>query len=280
MVRMGSWQLRVGAVQICSTPDLPANLATCRALVERAAAEGAQLAVLPECFAFIGRGEGDKMSHAEALEGSGPILDTLRELATRHNLWIVGGGIPERVPGDDRRAYNTALVVDPRGAIAARYRKIHLFDVDIPGGAVLRESDATRAGEELVVADIGGAKVGLSICYDVRFPELYRRLVKDRGAEVLLVPAAFTAHTGAAHWHILLRARAIENQVWVVAAAQWGQHNEKRQSFGHTMVVDPWGSIVGEQATGDGVVMATLDGEGVGQRRTQMPCLTHAVLWK
>jgi deaminated glutathione amidase len=277
---MGSWQLRVGAIQLCSTPDLPANLATCRALVDRAAAEGAQLAVLPECFAFLGRGEGDKMPHAESLERGGPILDTLRDLATRHGIWVIGGGAPEVVPGDAKRAYNTAIVVDPRGTVAARYRKIHLFDVDIPGGAVLRESDATRAGEELVIAEIGGARVGLSICYDVRFPELYRRLVKDRGAEVLLVPAAFTAHTGAAHWHLLLRARAIEDQAWVVAAAQWGQHNEKRQSFGHTLVVDPWGTVVGEQATGDGVVLATLDGETVAQRRTQMPCLSHAVLWK
>jgi predicted amidohydrolase len=277
---MGSWQLRVGAVQLCSTPDLPANLATCRALVDRAAAEGAQLAVLPECFAFLGRGEGDKLPHAESFERGGPILDALRELATRHGIWIVGGGVPEVVPGDARRAYNTAVVVDPRGAIAARYRKIHLFDVDIPGGATLRESDATCPGDELVVLDIAGAKVGLSICYDVRFPELYRRLVKDRGAEVLLVPAAFTAHTGAAHWHLLLRARAVEDQAWIVAAAQWGQHNDRRQSFGHTLVVDPWGTLVGEQAAGDGVVLAVLDGETVAQRREQMPCLSHAVLWK
>ncbi len=280
MLRMASWQLRVGAVQLCSTPDLPANLATCRTLVERAAAEGAQLAVLPECFAFLGRSEGDKMPHAESLERGGPILDTLRELATRRGIWIVGGGLPEIVPGDPKRAYNTAVVVDPRGQIAARYRKIHLFDVDIPGGAVMRESDATRAGDELVVVDIGGAKVGLSICYDVRFPELYRRLVKDKGAEVLLVPAAFTAHTGAAHWHLLLRARAVEDQAWVVAAAQWGQHNEKRQSFGHSLVIDPWGTVAGEQADGDGVVLASLDGETVEKRRTQMPCLSHAVLWK
>lgn len=277
---MGSWQLRVGAIQLCSTPDLQANLTSCRALIERAAAEGAQLAVLPECFAFLGRGEGDKLPHAESLDRGGPILDTLRELAARLGVWIVGGGLPEAVPGDARRAYNTAVVVDPRGQVAARYRKIHLFDVDIPGGATLRESDATRAGDELVVVEIAGARVGLSICYDVRFPELYRRLVKDRGAEVLLVPAAFTAHTGAAHWHLLLRARAVEDQAWVVAAAQWGQHNEKRHSFGHTLVVDPWGAIAGEQEDGDGVVLATLDGATVARRRTQMPCLEHAVLWR
>lgn len=274
-----SWNLRVGAVQMCSTDDLAANLATVRALTARAVGDGAQLVVLPECFSFLGRTEGDKLAIAEALDGRGPVAGALRELATKHGIWIVGGGTPEIVPGDLARTYNTALVVDPRGELVARYRKIHLFDVDIPGGAVLRESDATAPGTELVVVEIGGAKVGVSICYDLRFPELYRRLVKDRGAEVLLVPAAFTAHTGAAHWHLLLRARAVENQAWVVAAAQGGRHNEKRESYGHSLVVDPWGTIVAEQAAGDGVAVATLDGETVATRRTQMPCLGHAVLW-
>jgi deaminated glutathione amidase len=275
---MGSWQLRVAAVQLCSTSDLEANLATCRALTTRAVADGAEVVVLPECFAFLGRGEGDKLAIAETLEGGGPVMSSLRELATRHGIWIVGGGTPELVPGDARRTFNTAVVIDPRGELVAHYRKIHLFDVDIPGGATLRESDATAAGSELVVVDIGGAKVGLSICYDVRFPELYRRLVKDRGAEVLLVPAAFTAHTGAAHWHLLLRARAVEDQAWVIAPAQHGRHNEKRESYGHSLIVDPWGAIVGEQATGDGVVVHTIDGAAVAKRRTQMPCLGHAVL--
>jgi deaminated glutathione amidase len=279
---MASWQLRVGAVQVRSTDDLRGNLAICGALTGQAAADGAQLVVLPECFSFLGRSEGDKLAVAESLDGepAGPVVGALRELATRHGIWVVGGGTPERVPGDARRAHNTAIVVDPRGAIVARYRKIHLFDVDIPGGAVLRESDSTAPGRELVVVDIAGAPVGLSICYDVRFPELYRRLVVDHGAEVLLVPAAFTAHTGAAHWHLLLRARAVEDQAWVVAAAQWGQHNDKRASYGHSLVADPWGTIVGEQADGDGVVVATLDGAEVARRRAQMPCLAHAVLWK
>src|SRR5213078_2673208 len=229
---MATWQLRVAAVQLCSTHDQPANLARCRELTAQAAADGAQLVVLPECFSFLGRSEREKLGLAEAFDGTAPpgaVLATLRELAVKHAVWIVGGGTPERVPGDPRRAYNTALVVDPRGALIARYRKIHLFDVDIPGGAVLRESDSTARGEEPLVVDIAGAPVGVTICYDVRFPELYRRLVKDMGAEVLLVPAAFTAHTGAAHWHLLLRARAIEDQAWVVAAAQWGRHNEKRE---------------------------------------------------
>ncbi|HEU0029434.1 MAG TPA: carbon-nitrogen hydrolase family protein [Kofleriaceae bacterium] len=274
------WQLRVGAVQMRSTDDLAANLAICRDLVGRAAADGARLAVLPECFSFLGRGEGDKLKIAEDFERPGPVLDTLRALATSHGIWIVAGGTPELVAGDPKRTYNTALAIDPGGNLVARYRKIHLFDVDIPGGATLRESDATRAGDELVVLDIDGAKVGMSICYDLRFPELYRALVKQRGAEVLLVPAAFTAHTGAAHWHLLLRARAVENQAWVVAPAQWGRHNDKRESYGHTLVIDPWGTVVEDRAEGDGVVVATLDGATVAKRRAQMPCLSHAVLWK
>jgi predicted amidohydrolase len=265
---------------MCSTADLQANLGVCRDRIAQAADAGARLVVLPENFSFLGRSERDKLAIAERLDGGGPIVSALQELATRHRVWLVGGGTPEVVEGDERRTYNTALVIDPAGALVARYRKIHLFDVDIPGGATLRESDATRAGDELVVVEIEGAKVGLSICYDVRFPELYRRLVKDRGANVLLVPAAFTAHTGAAHWELLLRARAVEDQAWVVAAAQWGRHNDKRESYGHTLVVDPWGTIAAECPEGDGVVVTTLDGAAVEKRRTQMPCLDHAVLWK
>ena len=276
-----AWQLRIGAVQMRSVGDLATNLATVGALTAHAVAEGARLVVLPECFSFLGRGEGDKLAIAETFEHkTGPVMTALRDLATKHDAWIVGGGTPEIVAGDARRTYNTAVVIDPRGNLAARYRKVHRFDVDIPGGAVLRESDATARGEELVVVDIAGAPVGLSICYDLRFPELYRRLVKDMGAEVLLVPAAFTAHTGAAHWHLLNRARAVEDQAWVVAAAQWGKHNDKRESYGHTLVIDPWGTVVAERESGDGVVVATLDGETVAKRRTQMPCLDHAVLWK
>jgi len=277
---MSTWQLRVGAVQMTATDDVSANLAVCSELTARAASEGARLVVLPECFSFLGRREGDKLAMAEALDGTGRVMSQLRELATKHGVWMLGGGTPELVPGDGKRTYNAAIAIDPRGELVARYRKIHLFDVDIPGGATLRESDSTAPGDELVVVDIDGAPVGVSICYDIRFPELYRQLVKDMGAEVLLVPAAFTAHTGAAHWHLLLRARAIEDQAWVVAPAQAGRHNEKRESYGHTLIVDPWGTIVAERATGDGVVVATLDGDTVATRRAQMPCLQHAVLWK
>ena len=274
-----SWELRVAAVQMRSIGDLAANLASARTQIAAAAADGAKLVLLPECFSFLGRGEGDKLAAAEVLDGRGPVLTAVRDAATRHGVWIIGGGTPEIVPGDPKRTYNTLVVVDPRGELVATYRKIHLFDVDIPGGATLRESDATAPGDELVVVDIEGVPVGLSICYDLRFPELYRTLVKDKGAQVVVIPAAFTAHTGAAHWHVLMRARAIEEQVWIVAAAQWGQHNDKRQSYGHTLIVDPWGTIVGERAEGDGIVTATLDEATVAKRRGQMPVLRHAVLW-
>ncbi len=274
-----TWELRVAALQLRSTDDLVANLATCRDLGERAIAEGAQLLVLPECFPFLGQSERDKLAIAEDLDRGGPIVDLLRALAGR-GCWVIGGGMPEIVPGDQKRTYNTAVVIDPAGTIAARYRKIHLFDIDIPNGVSLRESDATCAGDSIVTVEIHGARVGLSICYDLRFPELYRTLVKDRGAEILLVPAAFTALTGAAHWHLLLRARAVEDQAYVVAAAQWGKHNAKRESYGHSLVIDPWGTVIGERPDGDGFVMSTLDGAVVAKRRTQMPCLAHAVLWK
>lgn len=275
--------LVTAAVQMCSSDDLGANLEVVRARVGEAAAAGAQLVVLPECFAFLGRGERDKMAIAESLDGApGPILGALCELAAKHGVFVIGGGMPE-LEGDAqgaKRAYNTAVVVSPEGRLVARYRKIHLFDVDIPGRATLLESAATAPGQEPLVVDIHGWKVGVTICYDVRFPELYRALVKGGGAELLLVPSAFTAHTGRAHWHLLLRARAVEDQAWVVAAAQWGRHNEKRESFGHSLIVDPWGSVVGERAEGDGVVVHALDRAAMERTRREMPCLDHAVLWK
>jgi len=275
---MSEATVRVGAVQLCSTDDRDANLATCRRLADQAAGEGARLIVLPECFAFLGRRERDKLAVAEVIDPAhpGPILTTLLELASRHRAVVVGGGLPETVPGDDQRTYNTAVVVGPDGGLAC-YRKIHLFDVDIPGGATLRESDATAAGDAPLVVSTHGLHLGVTICYDVRFPELYRRLWRA-GADVLLIPAAFTAHTGAAHWHLLLRARAIEDQAYGVAAAQWGHHNEKRHSFGHSLVIDPWGTVVAEQPEGDGVVVADLDPALIARTRRNMPCASHAVL--
>jgi deaminated glutathione amidase len=280
-LRTMPWQLSTAAIQMTAVANWQRNLAELQRLVGDAAAAGARLVVLPECFPFLGEHEGDKLAVAESLDGNpGPIRAALAQLAAQHGVWLVGGGMPESIAGDPRRTYNTAVVLDPRGELRARYRKIHLFDVDIPGGAVLRESDATAPGQDPVVIDIEGARVGLSICYDLRFPELYRELVLDHGAEVLLVPAAFTAHTGAAHWHLLLRSRAVENQAWLVAAAQAGQHNAKRQSYGHSMIIDPWGTVAAELAEGSGVVAARLDSELVTTRRRQMPCQNHVARWR
>lgn len=279
---LGSERLVVGAVQMCSRDELGENLTAVRRLTAEAATRGAELVVLPECFAFLGRNERDKLSIAEELDDSrpGPVLEALLDLASTHRVHIVGGGMAERVAGDERRTYNTAVVVAPEAGVIAAYRKIHLFDVDIPGGATLRESDGTARGDAPLVVPIGPARVGVSICYDVRFPELYRRMAIEQGAEILLVPAAFTAHTGRAHWHLLLRARAVEDQCWVVAAAQWGRHNERRESFGHTLIVDPWGTVVVEQPAGDGVVVHALDGASLVKTRTQMPCLEHVAVWR
>ena len=275
---MASGPVTVAAVQMCSTDDLARNLATCRRLAAEAADRGARILVLPECFAFLGTREGDKLAISEAIDEAhpGPIVEMLQTVAASHRLVVVAGGLPERVAGDHTRTYNTALVVGPGGELAARYRKIHLFDVDIPGGATLRESDATARGDAGLLVRSHGLGLAVTICYDIRFPELYRRLWQA-GADVLLVPAAFTAHTGRAHWHLLLRTRAIENQAYVVAAAQAGRHNDKRESFGHSMIVDPWGTIVAELPEGEGVVVADLDPAVIAKTRLNMPCAAHAV---
>jgi predicted amidohydrolase len=181
--------------------------------------------------------------------------------------------MPE-LSGDDKRPYNSCVVFGPDGGLVARYRKIHLFDVELPDGSELRESAAVTEGAEPVVVEIGGFRVGLSICYDLRFPELYRALV-DRGAEVLLVPSAFTLQTGKDHWHVLLRARAIESQCWLVAAAQWGRHPKNRASYGHALIVDPWGTIVAECSDRVGLVIADTDRAYLERVRSMLPSLAH-----
>jgi predicted amidohydrolase len=188
-------------------------------------------------------------------------------------MWIVAGGMPER-SSDVERPFNTCAVVAPDGRVAARYRKVHLFDVDLADGSRYRESASTSAGGEPVVADVAGVKTGLSVCYDVRFPELYRAL-SSRGAELLVVPAAFTLLTGKDHWLVLLRARAIEAQAYVVAAAQWGKHPRGRQTFGKSAIVDPWGEIVAQASEGEGVVTAVLDPAYLARVRDNLPSLRH-----
>ncbi|MCP4444196.1 MAG: carbon-nitrogen hydrolase family protein [Myxococcales bacterium] len=291
MTTPGAGSTKAAVIQLCSDGDISANLATCERLVGQAVEQGASLVVLPECFAFLGEREQDKFEVAEFLnlgplpEDAGPIRRCITEMAIGHKLWVIAGGIPELRPEDAKleprtTAYNTCAVVDPAGELVSAYRKIHLFDVDIPGGTTLKESSATSAGSEVLAVDTSIGRVGLSICYDLRFPELYRELTLEHGAEVLVVPAAFTAHTGAAHWHTLLQARAIENQCWVLAAGQSGRHNSKRQSYGHSLIIDPWGVIRGEVVEGDGFACVEIDADFTAQKRTHLPCLTHSVLRK
>jgi predicted amidohydrolase len=257
-------------VQMTSTDDVAGNLARAAVGIERASAAGAELVALPENFPFMREEGGGPNPAAQPLEGEA--VDFLREQARRHDVVIAGGTFPEAVPGDDR-VYNTSVVVDADGEIAGVYRKIHLFDVDLPG-ASLQESKGVVAGDELAVARTRAGMLGLSVCYDLRFPELYRELVA-RGAEILLVPSAFTVPTGSDHWQVLLRARAIENQAFVVAAAQVGTHNPRRRSYGHSMIVDPWGTVLCTVGDGEGVGLAELDPDRLSDVRRRLPALRH-----
>ncbi|HEY4158729.1 MAG TPA: carbon-nitrogen hydrolase family protein [Polyangiaceae bacterium] len=273
---MANQTVRVAAIQLESQADVSENLERAAVLVARAAAAGAELVLLPENFAFFGP-EADKREHAERLgDHAAPIQSALAGWARAHRLFVVGGGFPER-SSDSARPFNTAVVFAPSGELVTSYRKLHLFDVDLADGSSLRESAATSAGSEVVTFDVSGFRFGLSICYDLRFPELYRALV-ERGAHALLVPAAFTLHTGKDHWHPLLRARAIESQCWLVAAAQWGKHPGERRTYGHSLIVDPWGTIVAEASDHPGFILAELDRAYLERVRRAVPCLTHRKL--
>ncbi len=261
---------RVAVLQMQSGADVAANLAAAESLLGAAAAAGARLAVLPENFAAMGEGA-SKLAHAE-MPGDGPIQRALAASARRHGLWIVAGTLPLLAAAGKVRA--ACLVFDASGLQVARYDKMHLFDVDVPGGETHRESAATEPGTQLVLVDTPVGRLGLSVCYDLRFPELYRGLVAQ-GATLFAVPAAFTATTGAAHWEVLLRARAIEDQCVVLAAAQHGEHPGGRRTHGDSMIVDPWGTILARKATGDGVICADIDPAGLVGLRRSFPVLVH-----
>jgi predicted amidohydrolase len=263
---------QVAVVQMTSTPDVAHNLAQAEGLLLKAAALGARLAVLPEGFAFLGP-DGGQRAHAEALPEGGPILARCRSWAQRFQLELVIGGFWERAE-DDKRVYNACLHLLPDGTLRSVYRKIHLFDVDLADGTALKESEAVAPGDKAVVSETAFGTLGLSICYDVRFPELYRKLV-DQGAIALAVPAAFTLHTGKDHWHILLQARAIESQCYVLAAAQTGNHYGRRVSYGHALIADPWGCVLAQCGEGPGVAVAALDPALVDRIRAQLPSLKH-----
>jgi predicted amidohydrolase len=262
------------AVQMTSTDDVERNLAAAERLVTQAADHGAAFVGLPENFAFL-RSEGSPVPEPQALDG--PWVSRMAGLARRLGITLLLGSLPERIPGD-RRAYNTSVLLGPDGRILASYRKIHLFDIDLPGMESLKESKAIAPGSALVVADAAFGRVGLSICYDLRFPELYRALVRD-GARILAIPSAFTERTGKAHWELLLRARAVENLAYVFAPAQVGDHGRGRASWGHAMIVDPWGEVLAEvRQPGEGLALASLDFERQDRIRRELPALDHRKL--
>ena len=267
-----SRSFRVGLVQMVSTPVVAENLEAAGRLVAQAAAQGARLVALPEYFCILGMRDTDKVA-AKEKDGAGPIQEFLAAAAKRHGIWLVGGSVPLEC-SDPGKVRNSCLVYDSEGRRAARYDKIHLFGLDL-GAERFEEARTIEAGSTPCAIDSPFGRIAVSVCYDVRFPELYRALAP---MDVILVPSAFTATTGRAHWEPLLRARAIENLAWVLAPAQGGTHPNGRQTHGHTMVIDPWGKIVAERTTGAGVVVADIDPEFQANMRRSLPALTHRVL--
>jgi nitrilase len=275
--------MKIAALQTVSTPDVGRNLAAAERLVARAAEAGATLAALPEYFCLMGRHDRDKLDAAEPAVAAGemptdrsPIQSALSAAARRHGLWLIGGTVPVR-PGAAASAHDRVLnrvpVFAPDGTLAGHYDKMHLFRYD-NGREQYDEARVLAAGDRPVALDLAGLRVGLSVCYDLRFPELYRALTATP-CDLLVVPAAFTYTTGLAHWELLLRARAVENQCYVLAAAQGGHHENGRRTFGHSLVVDPWGEVLAVQAEGEGVVMAELDRDRLAAVRRQLPALEH-----
>lgn len=267
--------MKIAALQMVSTPDVERNLAAAQRLIVEAARAGAKLVALPEYFCLMGRSDRDKLTIAEE-PGRGRIQLMLAQAAAEHRIWIIGGTLPLRCADDPDRVLNSNGVYAPDGRLAARYDKIHLFRYD-NGRERYDEGATIQPGSEPVALLADGVRVGLSVCYDLRFPELYRGLMSPP-CDLLSVPAAFTHTTGLAHWELLLRARAVENQCYVLAAAQGGQHENGRRTFGHSMIVDPWGEVVAVRPEGEGVVLAELDPERIASVRLQLPALAHRQL--
>ncbi len=263
----------MGAVQMTSTADRARNVETALRLVGEAADLGAKLVALPENFPYMGPEEG-RLASAETLEG--PTLGALRELARRRGIFIVAGSFPE-VSQHPRMTANTSAVIADDGSIVAVYRKIHLFDVNIPDGARYAESEVVVPGDQVVLAPTPLGRIGLTVCYDLRFPELYRKLA-SLGAEVITIPSAFTLFTGKDHWEVLVRARAIENLSYVIAPAQVGRHSANRQTFGNAMIVDPWGVVLARCPDGEGVCVARFDRARLERVRLELPALKHRKL--
>lgn len=264
---------RIGVVQMATGPNVGANLLEAERLIRQAAEEGAQIVVLPENFAFMGKEDRDQLALREA-DGQGPLQEFLARQARQLGIWLVGGTIP-LAAGSPDKVRAACLVFDERGERVARYDKIHLFDVSLPGSNERYcESAVIEPGDTPVVIDTPFGRLGIAVCYDLRFPELFRRLVEE-GAEILAVPSAFTAITGKAHWEILVRARAIENLAYVAAAAQGGFHVSGRETHGHSLIVDPWGTVLAQVQRGAGVACATIEREFLESVRRSFPALSH-----
>ncbi len=267
-----SEKVKVALIQLSAGPDIVENIIAAETLIREAAAQGAQFILTPENTCHIRRPATEKLKSAKAMEGH-PVVTRFADLARELGVWIMAGSISVLLP--EEKILNRSILIDANGNIVAHYDKIHLFDVDLPTGEVHRESAVVKPGEKAVVADTPWGKVGMTICYDLRFASLFRALSKA-GASILSVPAAFTVPTGKAHWHTLLRARAIENGAFVLAPAQVGTHEGGRETYGHSLIIDPWGTILAEgDGENIGIIMAELDLDAVKTAREAIPALLH-----
>jgi predicted amidohydrolase len=268
-------KVKIAAIQMISGPDVAPNLETARDLIARAAEQGAQLVALPEYFPMIGAKDADRLAAREVFGGvdNCPIQDFVRGCAQRHGIWLIAGSLPLMAEAPDKLR-NSCLVYNPQGEVVTRYDKIHLFGFQ-KGGETYNESATIEAGSKAVAFDTPFGRIGLGVCYDLRFPELFRSLAP---VDLLVVPSAFTETTGVAHWELLLRARAVENQCYVLAPAQGGRHPTGRLTFGNSMLIDPWGDVTARMDKGDGVVLGELDSARIAEVRTMLPALQHRVL--
>lgn len=268
---------KCAAIQMASSPNISANLLEAEKLIAEAVKSGAKLVALPENFALMGNNELDKV-HAKEADGFGIIQNFLETTAKKYAVWIVGGTIP--IAGNDEHKVRAAcLIYNHLGQRVARYDKVHLFDVHVPNtNEIYRESDSIEAGNQSLVIDTPFGRVGIAVCYDLRFPEFFRKM-SEQGAEVIIVPSAFTAETGAAHWELLLRARAVENLCYIIAPNQGGFHKNGRRTYGHSMIIDPWGVVLDCYKTGSGFVSAEIDHERLVKVRAGFPVLTHRLFY-
>jgi len=267
---------KAAAIQMASGPNVKANLAEAEKLINIAVQQGAELVVLPENFALMGMADSDKLAIAEDT-GEGMLQDFLKEQASKHGIWLVGGTIPVK-SAEAGKVYGACLLYNNKGEMVSHYNKIHLFDVTLQANnESYTESETFSSGSDVVVMETPFGKMGLAVCYDLRFPELFRAMI-DEGMEICVLPSAFTAVTGRAHWESLLRARAIENMSFIIAAAQGGYHVSGRETYGDSMIIDPWGTVLNRLPHGTGVVVAEIDLGLLGRTRESFPVLTHRKL--